>query len=165
MDMLLGGIFEREFSQNLFDAVAGALTLLFYAREVHLVCEKLQVAESLAQKPKESTIVIHQGRKIMEIQGKAGVDAVIFDDETRLEVGGVFIELGAKEAIELAGSLGISLDAESMQYIKTNQKQETNIAGVYAAGDICGPPWQVAKAVGEGCVAGLEAASYVKKQM
>jgi thioredoxin reductase (NADPH) len=34
---------------------------------------------------------------------------------------------------------------------------------VYAAGDICGPPWQVAKAIGEGCVAGLEAAAYAKK--
>jgi thioredoxin reductase (NADPH) len=34
---------------------------------------------------------------------------------------------------------------------------------VFAAGDICGPPWQMAKAVGEGCVAGLEAATYAKK--
>lgn len=31
-------------------------------------------------------------------------------------------------------------------------------------GDICGPPWQVAKAVGEGCVAGLKAAEYVRKR-
>ena len=36
-------------------------------------------------------------------------------------------------------------------------------AAIHAAGDITGPPWQVAKAVGEGCVAGLEAASYVRK--
>lgn len=32
-------------------------------------------------------------------------------------------------------------------------------------GDICGPPWQVAKAVGEGCVAGLNAADCAKKTM
>ena len=36
-------------------------------------------------------------------------------------------------------------------------------AGIFAAGDVCGPPWQMAKAVGEGCVAGLNAADYVKK--
>ncbi len=76
---------------------------------------------------------------------------------------GVFIELGAKGAIEMASSLSIALDSDFMQFIDTNKRQETNIPGVYAAGDICGPPWQVAKAVGEGCVAGLEAASYVKK--
>jgi thioredoxin reductase (NADPH) len=50
-----------------------------------------------------------------------------------------------------------------MKYIQTNKKMETNIAGVFAAGDICGPPWQMAKAVGEGCVAGIEAATYAKK--
>ena len=35
--------------------------------------------------------------------------------------------------------------------------------GIFAAGDICGPPWQMAKAVGEGCVAGINAANYAKK--
>jgi thioredoxin reductase (NADPH) len=52
---------------------------------------------------------------------------------------------------------------ESMKYIAVNKKQETNLPGVYAAGDICGPPWQVAKSVGEGCVAGMEAAAYARK--
>jgi len=35
--------------------------------------------------------------------------------------------------------------------------------GVYAAGDICGPTWQVAKAVGEGCVVGMVAAGYARR--
>ena len=39
----------------------------------------------------------------------------------------------------------------------------TGPAGLQADDDICGPPWQIAKAVGEGCVAGLEAAEYAKK--
>jgi thioredoxin reductase (NADPH) len=58
----------------------------------------------------------------------------------------------------------VALDPDSMKYIATNKKQETNVPGVYAAGDICGPPWQMAKAVGEGCVAGLEASAYAKKR-
>jgi thioredoxin reductase (NADPH) len=37
------------------------------------------------------------------------------------------------------------------------------VPGIFAAGDICGPPLQMAKAVGEGCVAGIEAATYAKK--
>ncbi|MBU1349311.1 thioredoxin reductase, partial [Patescibacteria group bacterium] len=68
-----------------------------------------------------------------------------------------------KGAIELAATLGVALDSEKFQYVVADKKQTTNLPGVFAAGDICGPPWQVAKAVGEGCVAGLEAASYVKK--
>jgi thioredoxin reductase (NADPH) len=84
------------------------------------------------------------------------------DGGSKLEVSGVFIELGAKGVMELATHLGVRLDDE-MKYIDVNKKMETNIPGVFAAGDICGPPWQMAKAVGEGCVAGIGAAAYVKK--
>ena len=68
----------------------------------------------------------------------------------------------AHHAGQVALGLGIQLD-DQMKYIDTNKKQETNISGVFAAGDICGPPWQMAKAVGEGCVAGIGAANYAKK--
>jgi thioredoxin reductase (NADPH) len=100
---------------------------------------------------------------VTEITGQEQVEGVLLDDGTRLEVKGVFIELGAKGAIELASTLGVAMDPELPQYIATDKKQRTNIAGVLAAGDICGLPWQLAKAVGEGCVAGLEAAAYAKQ--
>jgi len=38
----------------------------------------------------------------------------------------------------------------------------TEVPGVFACGDVTGKPWQVAKAVGQGCVAGLNAADFVK---
>jgi thioredoxin reductase (NADPH) len=144
-------------------AVTGALTLLFYAKDVRLICEKLEVADYLIEKLKESPIEIHEGRKVVEIVGNQNVTGVVLDDGSALKAGGVFIELGAKGATSLAGGLGVALDPETMRYIETNRNQETNVPGVYAAGDICGPPWQVAKSVGEGCVAGLEAAAYAKK--
>lgn len=144
-------------------AVSGSLTLLFYAREVHLICEKLEVTEYLIERLRESPIQIHEGRKVVEIVGDQSVNSVVLDNGTTIPVGGVFIELGAKGAIALAGNLGVSLDQETLKFIAVNKRQETNIPGVYAAGDICGPPWQVAKSVGEGCVAGLEAAAYAKK--
>jgi thioredoxin reductase (NADPH) len=144
-------------------ALTGALTLLFYAREVHLICERLETADYLIEKLKESSIWVHEGRKVVEILGDGSVNGLVLDDETHIEVGGIFIELGAKGATTLAGTLGVALDQETMKYIQTNKKQETNVPGIYAAGDMCGPPWQVAKAVGEGCVAGLEAAAYVKR--
>ena len=143
-------------------AVSGALTMMFYTDKIHLICEKLEVREHLAENLRESDIVIHEGRKVTKINGDEAVEVVILDDGTELAVRGIFIELGAKGAIGLAGGLGVMLD-ESMKYIGVNKKQETNLPGVYAAGDICGPPWQVAKSVGEGCVAGMEAAAYARK--
>jgi thioredoxin reductase (NADPH) len=143
-------------------AVTGALTLVFYAKDVHLICERLEVAEYLVEKVKESSIYVHENCKVAEILGEESVKGLILDDGTNIDVSGIFIELGAKGATALGSNLGVALDRETMQYILTNKKQETNVLGVYAAGDICGPPWQVAKAVGEGCIAGLEAAAYAK---
>jgi len=144
-------------------AVAGALVLLFYAKEVHLICDKIEVSDSLAEKLKESSIRVHEGKKVVRIIGDSTVEGIELDDGNRINANGVFIELGAKGAVALAGALGVEMDRETMKYIAVNRKQETNIPGVYAAGDLCGPPWQVAKAVGEGCVAGMEAAAYVRK--
>jgi len=144
-------------------ALTGALTLLFYTQEVHLVCSKLEATEALAKQIRESPIHLHEGRKINQILGEDAVEGLLLDDGTTLNVKGVFIELGAKGAIELAGALGVAMDPESFKYIVTNKTQETNVPGVYAAGDITGPPWQMAIAVGQGCVAGLEAASHAKK--
>lgn len=144
-------------------AVTSALTMLFYAKQVHLLCESFDVIDELARKLEESDIVVHEGRKVSEILGDTAVEGIVLDDGTRIELSGIFIELGAKGAVGLAAGLGVALDPETMKYIVTNKKQETSVPGVYAAGDICGPPWQVAKAVGEGCVAGLEAAAYAKK--
>ena len=144
-------------------AVAGALTLLFYADQVHLITRGLKVIPLLADQVRQSDVQVHEGAWVQSIAGQSQVEGLELDNGDRLEVGGVFIELGAKGAVELAGKLGVALDPETLTFIVTDKKQATNIPGIFAAGDICGPPWQVAKAVGEGCVAGLEAATYAKK--
>ena len=143
-------------------AVSGALTMLDYARSVHLICDKPDVTEALNEQLSNSNVIVHQDAKVMDIVGQDSVEAISLEDGSNIAVKGVFIELGAKGIMELATHLGVLLDDE-MKYIQTNKKMETNVAGVFAAGDICGPPWQMAKAVGEGCVAGIGAASYAKK--
>jgi thioredoxin reductase (NADPH) len=143
-------------------AVAGALTMLDYARAVHLVCKNLEVSATLQAKLQQTSVIVHQGVGVKEIIGRNHVEALVFDNGAKLAASGVFIELGAKGIMELAAHLNVQLDDE-MKYISTNKQMETNVPGVFAAGDICGPPWQMAKAVGEGCVAGIGAATYAKK--
>ena len=143
-------------------AVGGALTLLEYAGNVNLIYDRLDVADGLAAELKKSSVVIRDNAKVKKICGDTGVKEIILEDGSKIPVTGVFIELGARGVMELASHIGIQFDDE-MKYIATNKKMETNVPGVYAAGDICGPPWQMAKAVGEGCVAGIAAATYAKK--
>jgi thioredoxin reductase (NADPH) len=143
-------------------AAGGAVALTSFASQVHLYAETIEVADGLRKQLTETGVIVHEGVKIKEIRGENEVQAVLLDDGTTQEVSGVFIELGAKGVLELTSMLGVQLD-ESMKYIDTDKKQHTNIPGIFAAGDICGPPLQMAKAVGEGCVAGIEAATYAKK--
>jgi len=142
-------------------AAGGALTLLHLAKSVHLIAETLEVSPALKSKLAESGAVIHEGQSIKAIHGESQVTGLALSDGTLLPVVGVFIELGAKGVLELAASLGLNLD-ESMKYIDTDKRQATNVPGVFAAGDICGAPLQMAKAVGEGCVAGTNAATHAK---
>lgn len=144
-------------------AVDGALTLLGYTPHVFLIAEKLDITTELQQKLDASTVTRKEGLWVEKIQGENAVESILLTNSNTLAVEGVFIELGAKGAIELAINLGVSLDSDTMTYIETNKKQETNISGIYAAGDIAGQPWQMAKAVGEGCVAGWEAANYANR--
>jgi thioredoxin reductase (NADPH) len=145
-------------------AVDGALTLLKYASEVHLVARELAVSDELARKLDASQVQVHKNSWVKEIVGENAVERLLLENDTLLDVDGVFIELGAKGAMELATNLGVQLDMETFSYIDTNKRQETNLTGVYAAGDIAGPPLQMAKAVGEGCVAGWHAANYANRQ-
>jgi thioredoxin reductase (NADPH) len=141
-------------------AASGALLLLAYGNQVYLICDELNVDDSLAGQIKASGVEALKGVKVKEIKGKNTVEVLLLENGKSLNVEGVFIELGSKGTIELLGKLGIELD--DFGFVKTNKKQETNVVGIYAAGDVCGPPFQVAKSVGEGCVAGLNATQYVR---
>lgn len=143
-------------------AVDGALTLLDYAAKVYLIAEELNVSKELFERLQASKIECIQS-SIKQINGDRAVISLLLANGDTLATDGIFIELGSKGALELATQVGVQLDTESFKYIATNRQQETNIAGIYAAGDIAGPPYQMAKAVGEGCVAGMEAATFARK--
>ena len=142
-------------------AVDGALTLLDYAARVYLVADKLQVSGELLDRLTKSKVE-RIPSSITQIMGERSVKSLLLANGQTLDADGIFIELGSKGVLELATQIGVQLDTESFKHIAVNRQQATNIPGVYAAGDIAGPPYQMAKAVGEGCVAGMEAAAYAR---
>ena len=144
-------------------AVHGALTLSRIASEVYLVAEKLGVTEALEHELLQSSVKWIR-TQAEEVLGEGAVSGLRLSDGTVLQVKGVFFEEGAKGALELATALGVALDPENMRYIQVDRRQATNVPGVFAAGDVTGPPFQVAKAVGEGCIAALSAADFLSEK-
>ncbi|NDY42133.1 FAD-dependent oxidoreductase [Dissulfurirhabdus thermomarina] len=146
-------------------AAHGALTLSRIAAEVHLVTREPATSPKLLERLGEAGVRVLTGRGVAElVSDEQGLRGIRLDDGTELELDGLFVETGAKGAMELVSVLGVEMDPEKFTYIVTNKNQATNIPGIFACGDICGPPFQMAKAVGEGCVAGLAAADHVRKR-
>ncbi|MDR0958204.1 MAG: FAD-dependent oxidoreductase [Clostridiales bacterium] len=88
----------------------------------------------------------------MEITGEESVTGIVTENK-EVEVQGVFIFRGTVPAESLI--YGIKTENG---IIITDKSTQTNIEGVFACGDCTGKPYQVAKAVGEGLVAGQAAA-------
>lgn len=91
----------------------------------------------------------------VSVEGEQFVNKLVLKDK-EIETDGVFI---LKDSIS-PSQLVPGLDMDTV-HIKVNRKMETNLKGLYAAGDITGKPYQFIKAAGEGQVAALNASSYL----
>ena len=78
-----------------------------------------------------------------------------------LNFSGLFIAVGSAAAGDLARKLGANVVDNK---IEVNNDMETNIPGLYAAGDCTGGIMQVSTAVAEGAKAALNAIDYVRKK-
>lgn len=94
----------------------------------------------------------------LEVAGEDRVRALRVDAEEH-PCDGVFILRQAVAPGDLLPTL--ALEGGS---ITVDRAMQTNVEGVFAAGDCTGKPWQVSKAVGEGLVAGESAAEYLDRK-
>lgn len=141
-------------------AAIAALLLREYASKVYWIARKLKVAEPLLEKVRSTDVEIRAPVSPRRILGSEMVTALELENGETLPVDGVFIELGAMGSIELALEIGIIPDPSGT--IPVDADCRTEVAGVFACGDVTGPPWQLAKAVGQGCLAGTNAARMVR---
>lgn len=108
------------------------------------------------ERPEHLNIAIpHMSGTKLEVLGEDRVSGLRLDRE-EISCDGVFI---LRQAVAPADLLpGLAVEDGS---IVVNRAMQTNIEGVFAAGDCTGKPWQVSKAVGEGLIAGECAAEYL----
>ena len=92
--------------------------------------------------------------KTCEISGRNLVESVTCDGET-VEAEGVFLLRPTMAPTDLFPGLAVENG-----YVSVDRKMDTNLPGLFAAGDCTGGPLQVSKAVGEGLIAGQSAAAY-----
>lgn len=84
---------------------------------------------------KSANIEVRLKTEIAEIRGKEKVESVLLKSGEEIPMDGVFVAIGHVALSGLAGKLGVALDDHGQ--IKINRNSETNIPGVFAAGDVC----------------------------
>ncbi|MCJ7804706.1 thioredoxin-disulfide reductase [Patescibacteria group bacterium] len=152
-------------------AVTSALHLSDLAQKVYLIYRKKTLrADPIWREraQKNSKVEIIYETNVMEILGNGNkVKALKLDrpyqSSSQLKVDGLFIEIGGKPGTELVKSLGVELDEKG--YIKVKPDMSTNIAGVFAAGDVAnasGEFQQIVTATSEGALAAKSVDQYLK---
>lgn len=141
------------------EAAMSADLMTKYATQVYWITKGPKAAKALVDRALLAGVVMRDSPP-KEITGDGKVGGLVLEDGSEIAVDGVFIELGAKSAADLV--MDMDLMPEMDDTIKVDAKYATKVPGLFACGDVVGKPWQVARAVGQGCMVGLSAADYVK---
>jgi thioredoxin reductase (NADPH) len=124
---------------------------------------ELKLSENILKEITNSGIPILKRTKIKSLEGEHRVTKVIVEtegQEEELDVPAIFI-FREIPSTSLFAKAGVELDHR--QCIKVDRQQKTNMEGVFAAGDVTCGGLQIASAVGEGCVAAIQAIGFVRK--
>lgn len=149
------------------EAAVAALRLSGLASRVTFLVDRPRLSAEVPLKERlEQTpnLDLCLGTRIEAIEGdETGVQKVHFKSQhefVEAAVKAVFIEIGTLPSSALAQDLGVEL---SGQFIKVGSGQETNIPGVFAAGDVTGiRARQAAISVGDGTQAAVAVIDYIK---
>jgi len=152
-------------------ALTAALLLASYAKKVYLIHrrdvyrgqpawqEKVGATPNIAKVFSTSPTAIKGDKVIREI-----VLDKPYQGGTSLKIDGLFVEIGSAPSTYLAQKLDVVLDEGG--YIQVDHNCQTNIAGVFAAGDVTNQTRlkQILTAASQGAIATYGAYQYLNKK-
>ncbi len=136
-------------------AIHEAEELVPIAKEVTILTNGESSPASIPKNIKVDT------RKIKNLEGDNTLSSVVFEDNNQMSLSGLFIAQGSAGSTELAQKIGALTNGNR---ITVNEKMETNIPGLYAAGDCTEGMLQIAKAVYQGAEAATNAIKFIREK-
>lgn len=156
-------------------AVEEAIYLTNFARKVTLVVRKpfFRCAKSIEERAMANPkIEVKFNTELIEIKGEGIVESAIFKNNITQEeyeyfpdeedgTFGIFMFVGYDADTELVKDI---LEVDSEKFVITNDKMETNISGVFAAGDMRRKSLrQVVTATSDGAIAAMTTYKYLQE--
>ncbi|PIR67802.1 NAD(P)/FAD-dependent oxidoreductase [bacterium CG_4_10_14_0_2_um_filter_33_32] len=141
-------------------AAREALELLEYTKDVNIYSDgkDFSISEDIKKQLEVKNINLYKD-KIKEFIGDSKLESLMKNDGEEVDIDGVFIAKGMPKSSDLAYKLG--LDTFN-NYIQSTNNGETNIKGVFVAGDATGIGLQIGTAVGSAINASFSVVSYLK---
>ena len=119
-------------------AITEALYLAEIAKEVHIFVrgDVIRAENIWTEKANnKSNIIFHMNTQVTEVQGNMmGVTGVILNTGENLTLDGLFVAIGSTPITNIVDNLSPQKDGEWCLVV--DQRQETTIPGLYAAGDV-----------------------------
>jgi dihydrolipoamide dehydrogenase len=136
-------------------AAFGTQVTLIEALPVILPLEDADCSAELARAFKKRKIDVRSGAKISDV--KVGKNSVTMNVEVggkkeSLEVEKVLVAAGRAANIEEIGLKEAGVQLTDKGFVKINERMETSVKGIYAIGDVAGPPMLAHKGQREGVV-------------
>ena len=151
-------------------AAKEALLLSEYAKKVYIIYRGNEIRPEpingeRIKRNKKITVITKTN--VLEIKGKQFVTGVILDKKFQgkniLKLNGVFGAIGSDPLSELAKKLDVKINARN-EIIINHKTSETNIKGIYAAGDVADKEFkQAITGVAEGVTATYFAYKYINE--
>jgi thioredoxin reductase (NADPH) len=149
-------------------AVQEAVYLTKFAKKVYLVHrrEELRAAKILQERAfANDKIEMVWDTVVTGVEGFFGIEGVHVKNvktgkEKTLKADGCFIWVGI---LPNTSFLDNTVDTDEYGFIRADDRMQTNVSGVFAAGDVRNTPLrQVSTAVGDGAIAALSAEHYIE---
>ena len=150
-------------------AAKEALLLSEHAKKVYIIYrgDKIRPEPINELRIKKQKIIVITNTNVLEIKGKQFVTHIILDKKYNnsniLKLDGVFGAIGSDPLSELARKMGVKIN-DKKEIIINHENSETNLKGVFAAGDVADKEFkQAITGVAEGVTAAHSAYKYVNE--
>jgi alkyl hydroperoxide reductase subunit F len=145
-------------------ALDAVLQLIRIARQVYVINATAELGGDTVMREKvmeSSVVTVFNNTSVAAILGEKMASAIKIQrgaKEEVIPVQGIFVEIGLMPNSEFANDI----DKNQFEEIKINYRNETNIPGIFAAGDVTDvPEIQIIIAAGEGAKAALGVFKYL----
>jgi len=153
-------------------AMEEASYLTKFASQVHIIHRRDEFRASKVMQERilgADNATVHWNKTVIDVLGEETIEGVrlkdtVSDEESTLDVRGLFVAIGHTPATAFLDGSGIALDDKGY-VVLADRSSATNIEGVFAAGDIADSLYrQAVTAAGMGCQAALDAERWLTEQ-